>query len=86
MYKRAEAMLIIKSRLDVLEDGQLVLDPMILWAVRAVKPIAKRAGELYEVDGGARIDWYQIVREDVRISRMWGWENDKGCYALSFKP
>ena len=86
MYNKAEAMLIIKSRLDMLDDGELVLDPMILWSLKVVKPIFKREGELYEVDSGEKFDWYRAVREDVKISREWGWENDKGSYAISFKP
>jgi len=86
MYSKAEAMLIIKSRLDMLDDGELVLDPMILWTLKVVKPIAKRRGELYEVDSGERFDWYKAVRDDVKISREFGWENEKGSYAISFKP
>ena len=86
MYNKAEAMLIIKSRLDMLDDGELVLDPMILSALKVVKPIAKRRGELYEVDSGETFDWCRAIREDVKISREWGWENDKGSYAISFKP
>lgn len=79
-------MLIIKSKLDTLDDGEMVLDPMILWALGVVKPIAKRNGGLYEMESGIQFDWYKSVRDDVKISRMLGWETDKGSYSLSFKP
>lgn len=85
IYSKAEAMLIIRSRLDMLEDGEMVLDPMILWALKTVKPIMKRGRELYTTEG-QWFDWYKAVRDDVKISRKWGWENDKGAYTLSFKP
>lgn len=77
--------MIIRGRLDMIEDGTIILDPMILWAIKSVKPIYKRGRELYTIDG-KWFDWYQAVREDVKISRTWGWQNDKGAYALSFKP
>lgn len=79
-------MLIIKSKLDMLDDGEMVLDPMILWALKVVKPIAKRNGVLYEMESGIQFDWYKSVRDDVKISREFGWETDNGSYSLSFKP
>lgn len=85
VFSKAEALLIIRSRLDLLEDGSLVLDPMILWALQIVKPVVKRGRELYTVEG-EWFDWYVAVREDVAISREWGWRDDKGAYSLSFKP
>lgn len=78
-------MLIIRSRLDMIEDDTIITDPMILWAVRVVKPVIKRGRELYTAEG-QWFDWYQSVRDDVKISRKWGWQNDRGVYALSFKP
>lgn len=69
----------------MIEDNTIITDPMILWALSTVKPICKRGRELYTIEG-VWFDWYQSVRDDVKISRTWGWQNDKGVYALSFKP
>lgn len=69
----------------MIEDNTIITDPMILWALSTVKPICKRGGELYTIEG-EWFDWYLAVRDDVKISRTWGWQNDKGVYALSFKP
>lgn len=84
-YTKCEALSIVRSRLDMMEDNTIIIDPMILWALCTVKPIYKRGRELYTIDGDW-FDWYLAMRDDIKISRKWGWQDDKGAYSLSFKP
>lgn len=67
------------------DEGDLILDPMLLYYLRPVRPIVKGAvaGTVRYVDG-EDFDLMGALDGELRISRKYGWETDKGNYALGF--